>query len=250
MYEPKTEHVLPGAVSENKLSELDYPLPDRDSFSEEERAAYDYVLERSKRFFYSLPANQGKEYHITAYYRLLLQSPLAAEMWARGSDLFQTAESRGSFSNRARDLVQVAMVPVLKQQLAKAPPNPMIPIAYAIESGIAAKDIKAIWDGRLDELSAADRVLVDYVQATTKGNLERSQFEDLVAQMGIRAAIDYTSFITYKIGSFRNIQAMHAIEGLDSFDDGVAEEFVQAHIDGQVAPSDYGGGASWVSKKS
>ena len=247
MYEPKTEQVLPGGIPESKLSDALHPLPDRASLNDAEKAAFDRVMERSKRFFHSIPANKDKEYHLTAYYRILLQSPLIAEMWSTTADLFQTAESRGTFSSRARDMVQVALVPVLKEQLDRMPPNPIVPLAYAIESGITPNTIKAIWDGLLDELSPDDRLLAEYVQATARGMLEPRHFERLVAFMGIKAAVEYTSFISYKIGLFRNIQALHGIEGAE-MDDSIAQEFLQAHLEGKVASSDYGGGVSWVSK--
>lgn len=245
MYDPKSEKIMPGGLSEAELMESMFPLPDSETLDESERSAFDYVYERSKRFFHSIPANKGKEYRLTPLYRVLLQSPRVAELWAGGADLFQMAEQRGTFGNRARDLVQQALVPVLKEQLGRPPQNPILPIAYAIESGISAQHIRAIWDDRLDELEDDDRQLVEYVQATARGTLTRKLFEDLAAKMGVKGAVEYTSFVTYKIGSLRTMDAVVGIEGVP-VDPSAAEEFVQAHIEGRAVEHDYGGGTSWV----
>lgn len=245
MLKPDTATFMPRLAHQDDM-ERAFPLPVQETLDEGERKAFEYVTERSKRFFFSIPVNKGKEYRLTPFYRVLLQSPRVAELWAKGADLFQAAEQRGSFSNRARDLVQQALTPVLREQLGRPIEVPVVPIAYAIESGIAPAHIKAIWDGQLDELQDDDRQLVDYIQAVAWGSLTRRQFDNLAARMDVKAAVEYTSFVTYKIASLRTMDAVAGIEGVVP-DAAGAEEFLQAHIDGLVADQDYGGGATWVS---
>lgn len=248
MYEPKTETFMPALAAPEFMEQM-FPLPAAETLDDQERSAYGYVTARSRRFFYSVPANADREYKLTPYYRVLLQSPRVAEFWAGGADFFQTAHDRGSYSNRARDLVQQALVPVLDEQIGRPTQNPVLPIAYAIESGIAPTDILAIWDGRLEELAEDDRRMVELAQAVARGTLTRELFTGVAELMGTKAAVEYVSFVGYKIASLRMMDAVAGIEQMEP-NRAEAREFVQAHADGLAKPLTYGSGTSWVQPKS
>lgn len=63
-------------------------------------------------------------------------------------------------------------------------------IADAVGNGISPHDIKAIWENRLDDLAPEDRQLVEYVQATYKGELNRELFQALPRGWGSRQQLN------------------------------------------------------------
>lgn len=182
MYELKGEDLIPGlTMAEIKKSRL--PLPDRESLDDEEREIFDTLLARSKRFFESVPANAGQEYRLTPYFQGLLQSPRVAKLWANFGDFYQPAEKRGSFTHRDRELAELTVGMLLKL-LTGTRSLPAIHVADAIGVGLAASDIQAIYEDRLEDLSPADRQLAEYVRATVQGQLTPELFDALAERIG------------------------------------------------------------------
>lgn len=243
MYELKGENLIPG-LTEAELKKSRLPLPDRESLDDEEREAFDSVLDRSKRFFASVPANAGQEYRLTPYFQGLLQSPRVAALWAAFGDFYQPAETRGSFTNRERELAELTVSTLLKKLTGQSR-LPAIHVADAVGVGLSPVDIKAIYEGRLDDLSVEDRQLVEYVHATAEGRLNPALFDALAARMGVKTSIEYTSYVCYRIGGMLGVRAMWGILGR-SMDASAGEELLQAYIDGTIEPHPYDRASSWV----
>ena len=243
-YKIRAEDALPGlTLAEVASSPL--PLPARESLDEAERAIFDQIMDRMKRYYYSYPSSSGTEYRMTPLYQGLLQSPRCAELVAASSDFFQTAEKRGSYSNRERDFVQVSYTPVLAEMMGKTSHLPIVAIADAVGSGIAPEDIKAILEGRLEDLSPEDRQLVEYIQAVARGCLTQNHFEGLKARMGAKAAIEYTCYITFKIGNQWTLMAMWGLQ--DKVNDSTPSfDLLKAYIEGEAEPHPPERGASFV----
>ena len=70
--------IAPPGLTLKEIAESILPLPDHETLSEEEKAGFDYILNRSKIWFESTPENKGKEYAMTPLYVGLLQSPEVA----------------------------------------------------------------------------------------------------------------------------------------------------------------------------
>lgn len=222
-----TDRLVPGlTLAEIARSEL--PLPDRESLSAEEQEAFDYVFERSKRWFRSTSSTKDEaEYRMSPLYQGLLQSPLVADLWVRMTDLFGSAEARGSFSVREREWIRVAVPPMLKNV-----PIHGLQIADAIAAGIAPTDIKAILDDNLDALAPEDRQLVYYIRAVVNGESNHELFQGMAARMGVKGACEYSMFILYLQAMRRGVQAMWAAQALKVRDPSTDYETVQSYIDG------------------
>ena len=243
-YEIKAEDALPGmTLVEVAASPL--PLPDRDTLDEREREIFDWVMDRMKRYYYSYPSTAGTEYRMTPLYQGLLQSPRCAEIVSTASDFYQTAEGRGSYSNRDRDFVQISYTPVLAEMMGKTSHLPIVAIADAVGSGIAPEDVKAILDGRLEDLAPEDRELVEYIQAVARGALTRRHFEGLKARMGPKAAMEYTCYITFKIGNQWTLMAMWGIQDKPN-DSTPSFNLLQAYLDGEAEAHPADRGVSFV----
>ncbi|MDY0068111.1 MAG: hypothetical protein RBS02_17225 [Steroidobacteraceae bacterium] len=243
MYQLKGEDLIPGlTMAEIEKSRL--PLPDRESLDEEERAIFDELLARSKRFFESVPANAGQEYRLTPYFQGLLQSPRVARLWSSFGDYSQAAEKRGSFTNRDRELAELTVGMLLKALLGARFLAP-IHVADAVGVGLAASDIQAIYDERFEDLSPPDRQLAEYVRATVQGKLSPELFDALAERMGRKTAIEYTSYICYRVGGMLGVRAMWRIQGRET-NSKRGEKVLQAYLDGAAEPHPYDRANSWV----
>lgn len=243
MYKLKGEHLIPG-LTMAEIAKSRLPLPDRESFNDEERDIFDEILARSKRFFESVPANAGQEYRLTPYFQGLLQSPIAAKLWSNFGDFYQPAENRGSFTHRQRELAELTAGMLLKNLMGKRF-LAAIHVADAVGVGLAATDIKAIYEERFEDLSPEDRQLAEYVRATMQGKLTPELFEALVERMGRKTAVEYTSYVCYRVGGMMGVAAMWGIQGRVMTPD-QGEEVLQAYLDGTAEPHPHERADAWV----
>jgi len=234
--------ILPGKTMD-ELSQSSFPLPDPETLDEEEREAFRRVAERSGRFFESF--KDGTEYRMTPLFQVLLQSPKLAQIWSSFGDFYQTSEARGSFSNRDRDIGLLALVPLLTNaRTGKIPLSP-IWITWAVSSGVAPKDIKAILEERIDDISSEDRQLFEFVRAAATGGLTKEMFDALAARWNVKVAVEFISFVTWRIGLLRTIQAHWGIQDLLA-DNADAYSVLQDYIEGKREAEDYNMSSAWV----
>jgi len=242
----KKAHMLPGK-SKEEIAASRLPLPDRDALNAEERAAFDYVMERSERFFNSVPSENGAEYRLTPLFQGLVQSPKVAELWAHFGDFYQTSEDRGSFNNRERDVALLSLVPTLVcSRTGKFPLSP-IWVTWAVATGVTPQTIVAILEERLDELTPEDRQLFEFVRATASGGLTSEDFDALVSRWDVKTAIEFISFVTWRIAILRTVQAHWGIQDLLT-DNTAGFTLLQEHLDGKHTPEAYDMASSWVTK--
>lgn len=235
--------LVPG-LTEEEVKNSNLPLPERDSLDEEERAIFDEVLDRSKRFFYSVPGNEGKPYLLTPYFNGLLQSPKVAKLWAAFGDFYQPAEDRGSFTHRERELAEI-VVGIQLKLLTGRPHMAPIHIADAVGVGLDPHDIKALHEERYEDLSPEDRQLAEYVVATVRGALTPELFDALAARMGRKTAIEYTSYAVYRVGGKLGVQAMWGIQGRQMRPE-LGEELLERYIAGTAEAHPHDRGSKWV----
>jgi hypothetical protein len=234
--------LLPGKT-EKELAQSSLPLPDPATLEDEERAAFDFVRQRSERFFKSF--KDGTEYRLTPLFQGLLQSPKLARIWADFGDFYQTSEARDSFSNRDRDVGLLSLLPLLTSaRTGKFPLSP-IWVTWAVSTGVAPNDIKAILESRVDDMSPDDRQLFEFVRATATGGLTKEMFDGLVARWNVKTAIEFISFVTWRIGLLRTIQAHWGIQDLLS-DNSEGYKVLQEYIEGKRLPEDYNMASDWV----
>ena len=233
--DPKSRQgqIAPPGLTLEEIASSVLPLPDRDSLSEKERESFDYIMNRSKNWFQSTPENVDKEYRMSPLYIGFLQSPEVSELWIRLTDLLGTSEGRGSFKARDRDWIRLAVAALQKTVIQG------LQIADAVASGIAPADIRALLDGRIEDLAPEDRQLVEYIDATIHGKLSRELYEPLEARMGTKGAMEYTSMIVFVSGIRRLIEAYWAIQGYVLPDPSTDYEVLEAIVDGTAPVHGY-----------
>lgn len=221
------KRLVPGlTLAEIEKSEL--PLPDRESLTAEEKAAFDYVMDRSKRWFRSTPSTDDEtEYRMSPFYQGLLQAPLVASLWVQLTDVFGSAEARGSFTVREREWIRIVVPPMLKNV-----PIHGLQIADAVAAGIPPTAIKAILDEDFDLLPPDDRLLVDYIRAVVNGESNQTLFRAMAARMGVKGACEYAMSVLFLQAMRRGVQAMWAVQGMTVADRKSDYEVVQSYIDG------------------
>lgn len=239
-----SEHMLPGR-SKEEIAASRLPFPDRSTLTEDELKALDFVLERSERFFNSIPNEEGAQYKLTPLFQGLIQSPLLAEIWSSFGDFYQTSEERGSFNNRERDVALLSLVPTLvSSRTGKFQLSP-IWVTWAVAAGVDPQTIVAILDEKLDDLSPEDRQIFTFVRATASGGLTGEDFEALAARWSTKVAIEFISFVTWRIGILRTVQAHWGIQDL-LVDNTAGHELLQEYLDGKRTPEAYDMSSSWV----
>lgn len=242
----KSDKILPGMTKE-EIATSPLPLPGLEGFDEQEKAAYVRVLERSERLFRSFPSQRDQEYRLTPLHQGLVQSPRLAELWSDLGDFFQTSEQRGTISSRDREIALLALAPTLTNAKTDEYPITDAWIIWAVSAGVAPQDIRSIIDGRPEQLSAEDRQLFDFVRAVASGSLSGDQFAQLQSRMGTKAAIEFISFVTWRIGILRTVQAHWAIVGYEN-DASTAFACLQEFLEGSRKPEASDIASNWVEK--
>jgi len=243
MSKPENKRRLLPGKTQAELEESPFPLPDLTTLDDEERAAFERVTQRSERFFQSF--NDGTEYRMTPLFQVLLQSPKLAQIWSSFGDFYQTSEARGSFTNRDRDVGLLSLLPLLTNARTGKFPFNGIWVTWAVGTGVAPKDIEAIIEGRVDDISAEDRQLFEFVRATATGGLTKEMFDRLAARWSVKTAVEFISFVTWRIGILRTVQAHWGIQDLLS-DNAEGYQVLQEYINGEREPENYNMASDWV----
>jgi hypothetical protein len=234
--------LLPGKTAD-ELAESSLPLPDPATLDDDERAAFEYVARRSERFFKSF--KDGTDYRLTPLFQGLLQSPRLARLWAQFGDFYQTSDARGSFTNRDRDVGLLSLLPLLINARTGQIPLSAIWVTWAVSTGVAPKDIEAILEGRVNDISPEDRQIFEFVRATATGGLTKALFDGLVARWNVKTAIEFISFVTWRIGLLRTVQAHWGIQDLPS-DNSEGYKVLQEYLDGKREPESSNMASDWV----
>ena len=118
-------------------------------------------------------------------------------------------------------------------------------MTWAVGTGVAPKDIEAILEGRVDDISPEDRQLFEFVRETATGGLTKEMFDGLVARWSVKTAIEFISFVTWRIGLLRTVQAHWGIQDLLS-DNSEGYKVLREYIEGKREPEDYNMASDWV----
>ena len=174
--------------------------PARETLDESERQAYDFILARERRKF-ATHQTDDRQFEVSVLYRVLLQSPLMAEAIARLTNFFMQGETRGTYTNRQRELVDLALAVELRTTF-----TAFTHVADAMGVGIDPDSIKNVLDGRLDRLTEDDAMVVQYARAVCRGQVAPGAFEELANTMGLKGAVEYTELICCKMMLMRTLQ--------------------------------------------
>jgi alkylhydroperoxidase family enzyme len=211
------------------------PMPDRSAVHDDERAAYDSVVERQmkygytefvKRFLHDDVLKSFPGEGVQPYFGAMLNSPLVAQGM---SDLGAVYRTRGEYadgmSHADREWVDMVIcdeVSCLWVLYVHAPD--------AIASGVRAEAILAVVRGRDDELRPEEKLKADFIRAVVGGTVTRELYGAVEELVGRRAAVEITAFTGHLLKTMRLMQAW----GVPDISKVQLEEFVQALVDGKV----------------
>ncbi len=86
-------------------------------------------------------------------------------------------------------------------------------VPFAVASGIPTSTVRALRDGREDELSAADRQVVEFIRATRDGTITTPMWKAMVERMGSeRGVVELMYFTLHLLVHVRLIQAFDEVQ--------------------------------------
>ena len=169
--------------------------PKRSDFTGEELEAYDRVLARFGA------AGEDKEVH--PYFGALLNGPEMAATLSKMGTLIRGAPNRGNtYSHHDREIVDQ----VLSYDFGYYGVLPLH-TPDAVACGVRLEAIEAIRDGREEDLTDEERLLVTYVREVVGGGVTDETYEAIECRVGKRGAAEYTMFIAYLSTVIRLFQA-------------------------------------------
>jgi alkylhydroperoxidase/carboxymuconolactone decarboxylase family protein YurZ len=212
------------------------PMPSRDSIREEEREAYDRLVERQtaygytefvKRFLHKemLLAFPGDS--VQPYFCALLNSPLIA---GGMSDLGVVYRTRGEYadgmSHADREWIDMVMSEELKCNWVLYVHAP-----DAVAQGIRAEAILALLRGEEEKLTPDEKLKADFIRAVNRGTMTETLYKAVEAKLGgARACVEFAAFCGHLLKTLRLNQAF----GVRDVTREQLIEFVQAIADGKI----------------
>jgi hypothetical protein len=207
------------------------PQPPREQIAPEELPAYDSVVGRYQRSRRDRPEELRHEHDAGHYFGTLLWSPPFAEAM---SDLVGVARTRGehegTYSHADRELVDQVLC---ADWMTTCVQRSHIPDAVAV--GVRIEAIEALRQGREEELTADERLLVDHVRAVVAGTVTDELYAAIERRLGERGAAEYTIFIGVLIMTIR----VHQAFGVPEVPNEEIDAMLQGFRDGTRPLGDY-----------
>jgi hypothetical protein len=202
--------------------------PPKDSFSEDEQAQYEGVMERRRRGY--VPVHR--------YYDALLNSPALAYLISEGGKTFRAAGMRkGTYSHADREWIdQVLAVELHDNRIVGHH------LLDAVAVGVRPQAVRALRQGRDDDLTPDELELARYIRQVIRGTVTDESYRAIVDRFGVRGAVDFTAFVAWLVMTDRNEQAFDAwYDGImprdhpmDATTDEEIDQLIQRFIDGKV----------------
>jgi hypothetical protein len=194
------------------------PPPARDEVPEEEREAYDRVVERTARI-------HGMESIQARYFGALLNAPPLGDVLVRFGRLMREGQLRGSYSDAERELVDMVLATDLGYNGIL---DVHVPDALAV--GVRPEAIEAVRKRREEGLTDEERQIVDYSRQVINGTVTDESHAALVARLGRRGALEFTVFCGFLLMTVRLWQAL----GVPDPTDEEIDELFRGLLDGSI----------------
>ena len=211
------------------------PQPDRESVDPEERPAYDRVIRRQTAYRYDefekiLPAAAAEGLpgdRIQPYFGALLNSPLIADHISELGVVHRTRGERSdSYTHADREWADM----VLSQEMGCN----MVYVVHmpdAVAVGVRPEAIKALREGRYEDMTPEERQLAEYVRAVLDGQVTEEMFKGVQERLGVRGVVEYTAIVTHLIMTLRMIQAFGVPEPSDSDVDDMLARLLEGSVE-------------------
>jgi hypothetical protein len=171
-------------------------MPSRDDVPEDERTAYDRVVDRTGRV-HGLDSNPAR------YFKAILRAPSLAEGIVRLGTLVREGQLRGSYTDAERELVDV----VYGEDMGyRGHYTVHIPDCFAV--GVRPEAIDALRSGEEEKLTAHERLIADHARRVAAGTVTDESYAPIRSHFGERGAIEFTIFCSFLVMTLRLWQAL------------------------------------------
>jgi hypothetical protein len=187
--------------------------------SADERDDYEHVLsfvarqvQHQRRAAGEDGASGGEPTPVTVggYWGALLNSPGLARRLAEMGAFYGQAEARGSFSNRDRELTDLMIGREVRWNVGFKGH-----ISIALASGVEVETMRALLDGRHDDLTVEDLELLEFIRQVLTHTVTDEGFAGIVKRYGERGAVEYTAFVAHIFATSRLMHSLGVSEPTD-----------------------------------
>jgi hypothetical protein len=207
------------------------PQPERDAVEPEELAAYDRLLARQAWYgYWQRPLGDGMpkitQQKTQPYFGALLNSPLVADAISELGVLMRTRGERpDSYAHADREWVDVVLGLHIGWKI--------VPWGHSLDAvavGVRPEAIKAVREGRDEDLTPRERLLADHIRRVADGRVEAESYEEVQQELGVRGAVDYTACIGWLLLTMRLMCAF----GVEDKSDAELDERIDALVAGTI----------------
>lgn len=195
--------------------------PAREDVPAADRADFDLVFERCAEKFGGF----------TPYHGAIVNSPpFGAALNALGRLARTAGEREGTYTHAEREFVDQVLSADFGTNVLQR-----IHLPDAVATGVRPEAIRALREGREEELDEDERFLATYIRAVVRGAVDDAGYAALVERMGPRGAVEYTIFIGFLLMTIRLWQAF----GMEDPSQAEVGAMLDALQSGATAPPDF-----------
>jgi hypothetical protein len=185
--------------------------PKREEIPPEELAGYDSVVGRLNKLW-------G---HTGTFYGPLLNCPPVAEWWNAGASMFITANT--GYTPAQREWCDMVVCQELGWNSIY-----LVHMPDAVAVGVRPGAIKALRDGRDEDLVGEELTLARFIREVLRGDVSDEAFSEVTSLLGNRGVIAYAAFVTRLLSN----QRMMNVLGRPDPPDAEVDEMLQGFVDG------------------
>jgi hypothetical protein len=183
-------------------------IPTRAEISADELAAWDEFQVRFEKVRMDKYALEYRHRIAGGFFGLMCSPRLAAQLTAGGKPAMLQQGKPGSFTAADHEFIDLVLSFDAGHWGLLANHVP-----FAVASGIPTSTIRALRDGREDQLSAADRQVVAFIRATRDGTITNEMWSAMVKRIGSeRGVVELMYFTLHLLMHVRLIQAFDEVQ--------------------------------------
>jgi hypothetical protein len=170
--------------------------PEPGQISQEERADYEHVIERTSRV-------HGLDGVAGSYFGAVLNSPPLGAALVRLGTQVRRGQLRGTYSDAERELMDIALAVDLGSRAILA-----VHIPDALAVGVRPEAIDALISGNEELLTDDERALVVAAREFVAGTVSDESFAALTTRFGDRGAVEFNVLLGFLLMTIRLWQAL------------------------------------------
>lgn len=183
-------------------------IPKREELPEDERAAWDEFQVRFEKVRTDKHALEYRHRIAGGFFGLMCSPRLAAQLTAGGKPAMAQQGKPGSFTAADHEFIDLVLSFDSGHWGLLANHVP-----FAVASGIPTSTVRALRDGREDELSPEDRQVVEFIRATRDGTITDEMWSAMVKRIGTERGVVELMYLTlHLLMHVRFIQAFDEVQ--------------------------------------